>query len=94
MRKINWTQKAQQDLISIGLYIKEDNPEIAGKFLSEIRKRVLMLKENPQIGRVVPELNQTELRELIYKNYRIVYKLKNHDIDILTVFEGHKLLEL
>jgi plasmid stabilization system protein ParE len=52
------------------------------------------LKENPQIGRIVPELYQTDIRELMYKNYRIVYKLKSQDIDMLTVFEGHRLLEL
>jgi len=92
--KINWTQKAQNNLISIGLYIKNDNPGIARKFLGAIRKRVLILKENPQIGRIVPGLNQADIRELIFKNYRIVYKLKSQDIDILTVFEGHKLLKL
>ena len=92
--KIKWTQKAQKDLISIGLYIKNDNPEIARKFIIAIRKRVMILKDNPQIGRMVPELNKADIRELLFKNYRIVYKLQENDIDILTVFEGHKLLEL
>jgi toxin ParE1/3/4 len=91
---IHWTQKAQNDLVSIGLYIKNDNAEIARKFIMAIRKRVLMLKENPGIGRIVPEINQVDIKELIFKNYRFVYKMKSESIDILIVFEGHKLLEL
>jgi plasmid stabilization system protein ParE len=54
----------------------------------------LILKENPEIGRIVPEINQADIRELIFKHYRIEYKIKSQRIDILTVFEGHRLLEL
>ncbi len=87
--KIYWTHKAQTDLTTIVLFIKQDKPEAAKKFVSEIRKKVLSLKNQPRIGRIVPEI-----RELIHKNYRIVYLVKKNSIDILTVFEGHKLLNL
>ncbi len=94
MKKIYWTHKAQTDLTTIGLFIKQDKPEAAKKFVSEIRKRVMSLKNQPGIGRIVPEINNPEIRELIHKNYRIVYLIKKNSIDILTVFEGHKLLNL
>lgn len=94
MKKIFWTQKAQTDLINIGLYIKEDKPVAAKKFVSEIRERVSSIKNNPEIGRVVPEINNSQIREIIHKRYRIVYLIKKNRVDILTVFEGHKLLNL
>jgi plasmid stabilization system protein ParE len=47
---------------------------------------------NPRIGRMVPEISNPEIRELIVKKYRIVYRVQEEEIVILTVFEGHKLL--
>jgi len=49
--------------------------------------------DNPEKGRVVPELSLENIRELLHKNYRIVYLIKKNSVDILTVFEGHQLLK-
>jgi plasmid stabilization system protein ParE len=51
------------------------------------------LIDNPEKGRIVPELSLGNIRELIYKNYRIVYLVKKRSVDILTVFEVHQLLK-
>lgn len=40
----------------------------------------------------MPEISNPDIREIITKNYRIVYKIRPNSIAILTVFEGHKLL--
>ena len=64
----------------------------------EALQRLLEIKEyisidNPEKGRIVPELSFENIRELLYKNYRIVYLVKKNSVDILTVFEGHQLLK-
>jgi len=41
-------------------------------------------------GRVVPEFNQENLRELLIENYRLVYRIKSTTVEIITVFEGHR----
>ncbi len=92
--KVFWTNKAQEDLISIGRFIRRDNPKAANRLIINIRKRVLPLKNNPYIGRTVSELSDKSIREILYKNYRIIYKVKTISIDILTVFEGHKLFDV
>ena len=46
------------------------------------------------MGRIVPEISNPEIRELIVEKYRIVYRVQEEDIEILTVFEGHKLLRI
>jgi plasmid stabilization system protein ParE len=51
------------------------------------------LGQFPEIGRVVPEYNKPEIRELIYRNYRIVYRTKPDFIEIITVFQGSRILE-
>ena len=47
----------------------------------------------PLSGRVVPEFNIEKIRELIYKDYRIVYEVKNNAVCILTIQHGNRLLE-
>ena len=44
-------------------------------------------------GRIVPEFERRDIREVLFRNYRIVYRVKEDQILILTVFEGHRLLK-
>ena len=46
----------------------------------------------PTRGRIVPEFNQENLRELLIDNYRLVYRIKMTSIEVITVFEGHREL--
>ena len=43
-------------------------------------------------GRKVPEFDQDDVREVLLRNYRIVYRIHATEIRVLTVFEGHRLL--
>ena len=53
-----------------------------------------MVTQFPALGREVPELPGTALREVIEGNYRIVYRVTQETVEILTVFEAHHLLPL
>ena len=90
--KLLWTEKAISNLNEIEKFIARDNLEIALKFVDKIINRAEKLVKHPWKGRVVPELSIEQIREIIYKKYRIVYLLKENSIEILTVFESHKLL--
>lgn len=92
--KIAWTERAREDIFFIGLYKKKFSPVGATEFIRDIRKRIAFLTENPRIGRMIPEINNPDIRELLYKRYRVVYRIKPEQIDILTIFEGHKPLDL
>ena len=92
--KFTWTQEALNRLIEIEEYISEDSPTRAQKFTNQIIQRAESLKKYAKKGRIVPEFSIPELRELIYKNYRIVYIVKNESLEILTVFESHKLIHI
>lgn len=90
--KLLWTEEAISNLREIEEFIARDNAETAIKFVDKLIDKAETLLENPKKGRVVPELSIEQIREIIYKKYRIVYLLKESSIEILTVFESHKLL--
>jgi addiction module RelE/StbE family toxin len=92
--KIMWTNEALARLRDIKRYIAQNNPDRATLFIQKIIDRTEILITSPQIGRIVPEISRPDIRELIFKNYRIVYRIKNDFIEILTVFEGHRLFNI
>ncbi len=75
-------------------YISKDSPGRAVQFVEELIEHAEVLSDKPRIGRIVPELANPDIRELLFKKYRIVYRLKANCIEILTVFEGHRLLRV
>jgi toxin ParE1/3/4 len=90
--KLLWTHRARQDLIEIGQYIAEDDPDAARRWVAHLRSRAGQAARAPQGGRVVPELGRSDIREVIERTYRIVYRIGEEAIEVLTVFEGHRLL--
>ena len=90
--KIKWTKEALINIQQIEDYISQDNPTAAINFTDKIISLVEDLINFPQKGRIVPELSIDQIRELLHKNYRIVYLTKKSSIEVLTVFEGHRLL--
>ena len=81
-------------LFEIEDFISQDSPDRAGKFVDQIIEHTKSLSNNPLSGRTVPEISNPDIRELVFKKYRIVYRIKGSNLDILTVFEGHRLLRL
>jgi len=90
--KIVWTKESLNRLIEIEAFIAEDNPEKSIEFINFLIDKTELISENPKIGRFVPEVSNPIVRELIIKNYRIVYRICKSTIEILTVFEGHRLI--
>lgn len=92
--KIQWSKEALKRLIEIELYIAEDSPERAVTFVEHLIKCAEKITAFPYMGRIVPEFSHELIREVIEKSYRIVYKISKDRIDVLTVFEGHQLLNM
>ena len=92
--KIRWTHEALLRLFEIQDFISQDSPERARKFVDQIIEHTESLSDNPLSGRAVPEISNPGIRELIFRKYRIVYRINGKNFDILTVFEGHRLLRI
>lgn len=92
--RVVWTNEALERLIEIKEFIAQDSQQRAERFVDYLIEQGESISKNPNIGRIVPEILNHEIRELIAKKYRIVYRVKKSRIEILTVFEGHRLLRI
>jgi toxin ParE1/3/4 len=86
--KVVWSPLALQRVEEIADYIAADNVDAARVFLIDIFAAVGRLRSFPQSGRAVPEVNRTDIREIIFKKYRVVYRVARQQVSILTVRHG------
>jgi toxin ParE1/3/4 len=91
-RKLVWTERAEADLAGIGEYIAADDPVAARRWVGELMATARAAARVPFGGRRVPELQREDVREVFLRQYRIVYRVTDRHCEVLTVFEGHKLL--
>jgi len=90
--KIRWTRRGIDSLESIVDHIAADSEYYAGQLTKGILHSLEILKDYPQLGRIVPEFNQPSIREFIYHNYRIIYKIEEQIIFVLLVSHGMRIL--
>ena len=93
MVEVTLSESAWNDLDSITDYIAQDSVRYAQEFGERIFSRIEQLKNFPNSGRIVPEFQNEQLRELIMNNYRIVYRIYSSElIVIIRIIHGAKLL--
>ena len=92
--KIVWSPLALERVNDIADYITETSVEAAKVWLIDIFGAVDRLQEFPESGRVVPEVNRPNIRELVFKNYRVIYRVERKQVSILTVRHGKQRLPL
>jgi plasmid stabilization system protein ParE len=90
---ILWSKRARLDLLEIGDFIARDKPQAAARWVGKIFDAIERTAAFPASGRIVPEIDRSDIREVIFENYRIVYQLREAGIIILTVFESHRSLD-
>ncbi len=83
--KIQWSPFAIDRVTNIAQYIAEDKPTAADKWIVSIFDAVGKLSSFPKLGRIVPELNVDEIREILHGNYRIIYQISSSVVEILTI---------
>jgi toxin ParE1/3/4 len=91
MVKINWSRKSTRDLENIYKYIAKNSLFFANKTRQKLYQRTQILKDFPEIGKIVPEFELEPIRELIEGNYRIIYKISNPNlIEIVTIWHSSR----
>ena len=93
MAQATWSLQAIDDLSDLEDYLALSSKRHATLIVDAILDAVILLEKFPQLGRVVPEMNSPNLRELIIKKYRVVYYLNFHDqVEIVTIRHSSKAL--
>lgn len=90
MARIIWTEPALDDLKETVEYIARDSPSYAARFASRIVEAPRKLESFPRLGRVVPEFQDQDIRELIYGSYRIIYTIRGDVCYIVSVIHGSR----
>jgi addiction module RelE/StbE family toxin len=92
MAQVSWSPSSLLDLESIAEFISRDSIQYASLLVQRIVSHVEKLSEFPLSGRVVPEYGREDLREFLFENYRIVYRLQGESIQVAAVVHGARLL--
>jgi plasmid stabilization system protein ParE len=92
--KVIWSPLSIDRVQEISEYISNDSPGEALKWVDEIFNFVLNLEKFPELGRHVPEIKKTNYREIIFGNYRIVYRIDEKQVYILTVRHFKQILPI
>ena len=93
MAEVRWTPQAVEDLEAIADFICQDSPHYASLLAMDILAATERLADFPNSGRIAPEANDPTLREVILGSYRVVYRVKQQAVEILTVYHGARLLD-
>src|SRR3990172_1688122 len=88
MAKIIWSALAKEHLQEIDKYISEGSPFYSIIFIDRLIASVEKIGSFPQLGRIVPEFERDDLREIFYHKYRIVYQIRNNAVTIVAIVHG------
>jgi toxin ParE1/3/4 len=88
MGKVIWAPSALDDVESIAEYIAKDSVEMATLFVRRLFDATDRLQEFPFSGRIIPEINNSDCREVIYGTYRIMYRVEKNEVWITGVIHG------
>jgi addiction module RelE/StbE family toxin len=83
--RIRWSEPAELDLDDLFDYIARDAPAYAERFIDQLVDAVAKLSDQPRLGKPVKEARDEHIRELVFRGYRIIYMIRQHDIQILGV---------
>jgi toxin ParE1/3/4 len=79
---------AEADLAEAASFIARDSARYAKQFVRDAQSTARTLPRFPQRGRIVPEFERPDLRELIVGRYRMVYVIRADSVEIVTVIDG------
>lgn len=87
--KLRWSKRALKDVAQLRDYIALDSLLYAHQFVGRLAARLEALPEFSQSGRLVPEAERDDIREIIYQGYRAIYQLREAQQDIVIVAVVH-----
>ncbi len=90
-----WTESALSQLDAIYEYIAQTSPEYALRMIDRLTRRSIQIAEFPFSGRMVPEYESNEVREVLEWPYRIIYLIRSEQsrVEVLAVVHGSRLLQ-
>ena len=92
--RVIWSKPAWSNLEAAAEYIAKDSPRYAAALIREAREAARSLKEFANRGRVVPEENDVAVRELFISSYRLIYRIRETQVEIVAFLHQSRILKL
>ena len=92
-RALIWSPEALEDVEAIAAYIGRDSPWYAKAVASKIVETAESIPEYPELGRVVPEIGDSAIRERFVHRYRVIYRLDEQHVLVAAVIHGRQDFE-
>lgn len=90
--RVHWTDRAKTRLRLIHDHIAKDAPLVASQVVERLLQRSIQIGDLPSSGRTVSEYKREDMREILERPYRIIYRILPDRIDIITVMHYRQLL--
>ena len=90
--KLIWSPLSLDRIVEIADFIAQDKPGASVKWVASVFDSVERLIKFPKSGRAVPEIDRHDIREILFGNYRIIYRIEDKSITVLTIRYGKQLL--
>jgi len=87
-RSVVWAESARAALDDVVTYIAQDSREAAVRVLVATLDAASSLDQHAERGRIVPELNQPDLRELFVFDYRLLYRVRSDEVVVVAYLHG------
>jgi plasmid stabilization system protein ParE len=91
-RRLVWSPEAADDLQEVTAYIARDSAAYARAVATKILATTKSIRQFPEIGRVVPELDSERVRERFVYSYRVIYKVEQRRVLVVAILHGKRLL--
>jgi toxin ParE1/3/4 len=91
-RTLIWSARARRELRELGEYIARDKPQAAHRWVEVLGAVAERAAAMPLAGRRVPEYERDDVREMIKRGYRVIYRVTDELVEIITVRDGHRQL--
>lgn len=90
--KVVWTDTAASHLLAIYEHIAKDSPRYAQRMIDRLTARSRQIETAPLLGGRVLEYDRDDIREVLQRPYRIIYRVREDRVDVLAVIHGAQLL--
>ena len=87
---VKWSNPAKLDLKQIHDYIARDSKYYAQKVSLEIVEKSEKLNQFPEVGRIVPEIGDPAIRELLIYSYRLIYEVFSTKVEVLALIHSKR----
>lgn len=91
--QLEWSNEALEDIESIATFIEKDSPFYAKSVVTKFFEKAEIIKDFIELGRIVPELGDSSIREIFVYSYRLIYKIDSNTVLFVAVIHGKRLLE-